>query len=200
MEVVRLPGTVSYVNNEPVWVVYNTVLLGFTEPGGCTVNITPGYEMRLAEQTGDSPIDAFYTGTTATIDVSLSEIDNADNWTVAFPFAEQQKETSTPPEIRVAGNSTTTTTPFVGQKATSIDAPLILRPQSEYTDVSTEETGDLVFPTAFCSNVAELAFALKSGNVLPLTFTALFNPAATQGENLWYRGLLTEGTGAWVAV
>jgi hypothetical protein len=194
-----LPGTVSYINNEPVWVVYNTVLLGLTEPGGCTVNITPGYEMRTAEQTGDSPIDAIFTGVTATVDVTLSEIDNEDNWVVAFPHAEKQEDTSTPPSIRVAGNSTTATTPYVGQKATSIDAPLILRPQSEYTDVSTEETGDLVFPTAFCNNVGEIVFALKSGNTLPLTFTALFDPSATQGENLWYRGLLTEGDGTWAA-
>lgn len=193
-----MAGTATYLNHEPVWLVYNAVLLGLIDEGDVTVTINEDWVDQVCHQTGSHVLQSYFKGAQVNVEASLAEITNLDNWAVAFPTAQKQKDTATPPINRIAGGSATTTTPYIGTTATSVAKVLILRPASLYVDASTETARDFLIPKAFCRAVGAIPFGIDSANVLPLTFSGIFDPAATEGEYLWIRGKLT-GTGAWTA-
>ena len=193
-------GTVSNTNVYPVWVVFNDVVLGYANEGEATVNIEYGWQPQTAHQTGTHELDFYFTGQTATVDIEMAEIENLDNWVVAFGLGESQIDTATPPARRIAGTkiAATTNSVYVGTKATTIAQQLVLRPVKDWTDATTETTDDLVFQKAFAMNVPEIVHSLNQSQTLNPTFKPLFDPTKTDGSNLWIRGLET-GTGAWVA-
>jgi hypothetical protein len=53
---------------------------------------------------------------------------------------------------------------------------------------------------AVCTNVSEIPFGIETPQTVTATFTAIGNPAATDGAKLWYRGLTTALVGDWAAV
>ena len=181
---------VTKINNEPIEVIFNSVNLGLIAPGDARVSFNTEWVMQTSHQTGVAPIEAYFRGSAPTIEVAFQEVDNWDLWITAFPTADKQVDTS---NTRVAGNNNAANTPFIGTKATSVAAELVLRP-IRAGDMSSEYAYDLTFPKAFCSNVDTIDFSSENPNLLPLTFVALFDPSASNGENLWFRGLKT---GTW---
>lgn len=193
-----MPGTVSYTNNEPMWIVYNSTLLGFCGEGDVTLSIKGEWVDKLSHQTGNYLLDAFWKGERATVTADFSEVDNWDNWAVAFPIGEKQEDTDTPPNNRIVSNSSTANTPYIGARAESHDAKLILRPVALYVDASTETVRDVVLPKAFVREMGDVVYSIDNEELLPITWEALFDPDASSGAHLWFRGLET-ATGAWSA-
>jgi len=193
-----MAGTATYLNHGPMWVIYNAVNLGFLNEGEVTLTINQDWVDQLCHQTGSHVVQSYFKGEQVDVEASLAEITNLDNWVVAFQTAQKQKDTATPPINRIASGSATTTAPYIGTTATSVAKVLILRPVSLYTDASTETAQDFVIPKAFCRNAGAIPHGIDTANVLPLHFSGIFDPAATEGEYLWVRGKLT-GTGAWTA-
>jgi len=179
-------------------VIWNSVLLGFTEPNDITVSFTNTWVDKMFHQTGEYIPEAYFNGQQATIQVDLSEINNWDNWIVAFPMWEKQIDTDTPPNTRVVSNSSTSSDPYTGTKASTLAQELILRPVAQYADVSTEKSRDFVFPKAWVRDVGDVLFQINTSNALSCTFGTLFDPSASDGEMLAFRGLET-ATGSWSA-
>ena len=196
-----MPGTVSYLNHEPLWVVHGSsaTLLGFSSEGDITVSFNEEWVDQMTHQTGAYVLESYHKGGPVTIEVSLAEINNWDNWVEAFPTGEKQVDTDTVPNARFSPHKLAANTPYIGTKATAVASDLILRPVADYVDVSTETTRDLTFPLAWCRNVDAIPFGIDTPSELALTFGVLFDPAATSGEHTWIRGLMSEVTGAWAA-
>ena len=194
-----MPGTVGNLFHEPVWVVFNDVLLGLCNEGDITVSWNSEWIDQMSHQTGGHIIESYEKGGSPTVQVDLAEISNLDNWIVAFPVAQKQVDTDTTPNNRVTGGSLTTNAPYIGTKATAVASQLVLRPQAQYADTTTEKTRDMVFQKAWCRNVDDIPFSIDTPSTLSLTFGVLFDPTATQGDYEWIRGLETEVSGAWTA-
>ncbi len=194
-----MPGTATYLNHVPSWVILNDVLLGFTNDGDISVNMNQEWVSQFTTQTGANEVQAYNKGGTPTISVDLAEVYNWDNWIAAFPNAEKQVDTDTPVNNRIAGHDAAGTAQYVGQKATTVALQLVIRPVTDYTDETTETGNDFFFPLTYCANVGDIPFGLDTPLSLSLEFRALFNPAASLGQYQWVYGLETEGAGAWVA-
>ncbi len=187
------------MNHVPAWVLFNDVLLGFTNEGDISISMNQEWVSQTVAQAGANEVQAYNKGGTPTISVELAEIYNWDNWIVAFPNAEKQADDATPPANRIAGHSATTTTEYIGQKATSVAQNLVIRPAVDYTDETTETANDFLIPLAYCSSVGDIPFGVDTPMVLPLEFRALFDPAATLGANQWIYGMDADATGTWAA-
>jgi len=195
-----MPGTVSYTNNEPIWAIFNATLLGLVDEGDVTLSIKGEWVDKTAHQTGNYLLDAFWKGERCTVQATLAESDNWDNWAEAFPIGEKQADGATPPNNRVVGSPSAANSPYIGQRATSYTSKLVLRPVAQYVDVSTEKSRDVVLPKAFVREMGDIVYSIDNAKVLPITFEALFDPDGTDGENLWIHGLETAGAGSWSAV
>lgn len=201
-----MPGTVSYLNHEPVSVLFGAAIgsltnLGFCAEGDITVTVPTEWVPQMTHQTGAATVEAYYKGGTPTIDVTFSEINNWDLWETVFMAAEKQRDTATPPNTRVAGLEIAKSLAgnYIGHKATSVAKFLVLRPVQLYVSAVAETARDWVFPKSFCSNVAAIPFGVDTPNAFTATFTALFDSAIVDGANQWTRGLKTALSGAWVA-
>ena len=193
-----MPGTVSYMNNEPMWVVFADTLLGFADEGDITLSIKGEWVDKLSHQTGNYLLDAFWKGERCTITANLAEVDNWDTWGIAFPIGEEQADAATPPASRYVSNSSTANTPYIGQRAESFDGQLVLRPVALYVAANTETVRDIMIPKAFVREVGDITYSIDNAETLPITWEALFNPDALKGAHLWTRGIETP-TSAWVA-
>lgn len=194
-----MPGTGSNAAHRPVWVIFNNTVLGYTAEGEITARMQETWVDQVAHQTGAQPINAYHKGGNVEIDVNLIEVDNWDLWPIAFPVGTKQQDTATPLNTRFTAYGTSAGN-FIGTKASSVAAQLVLRPQDAYTTVSAETQYDLVIPLAFVKNVGDIPFGIDVPNQLALTFGALLDATQTDGSNSWFRGLETPGTGAWADV
>ena len=193
------PGTLSNTNKVPVWVVYNDVALGYTEPGDITLTITQDWTDQTFHQTGSYLMDAYLKGHRATVQCSLSETENVDMWEVAFAGGEEQNDTSSPPLERFAlGDKVEQALGyFIGRKASTGAKELKLIPVSQYTTASTHTGDDIVIPKAWCRSVGDIVYSIDNNVALPCTFEAIFDPTDSTGMGLLFRGILT---GTWTAV
>jgi len=173
----------------------NLVNLGLLNEGDVTLTITPSWVDQTCHPTGDYILEKYYKGSTIVVEAELAEVTNYDMWEIACPTGEKQMDASTPPLNRFAGNKASTTEPYIGQKGTSLDQYVCLRPVSLYVDASTETARDLVIPQAINVGGVPMALGIDSAHVLPLEIHGMFNPSATEGEHLWWNGI-TDGT--WV--
>ncbi len=194
-----MPGTVANLFHEQVWVVYNDVLLGLTGEGDVTVSWNTEWIDQMAQQTGGHILESYEKGGPPTIQVNLAEIANLDNFVVAFAAGQKQVDTDTTPNNRFAGGSLTANAAYTGTKASAVASQLVLRPTSLYTDGTTETVRDMMFPKAWCRNVDDIPFGIDTPAELSLTFGVLFDPAATDGDYEWIRGLETAVAGTWAA-
>ena len=194
-----MPGTVANLFHEPVWVVFNDVLLGLAAEGDVTVTWNTEWVDQMSHQTGVHILESYDKGAAPTVDIELAEVANLDNWAIAFTAGQKQVDTDTTPNNRFASGSLTANTPYTGTRATAVAAQLVLRPEAQYVDTTTEQTRDMVFPKAWCRNVGDLLMGIDSPMTLPMTFGVLFDPAATEGDYEWFRGLETAVAGSWAA-
>ena len=194
-----MPGTVSYTNNEPMWIVYNDVLLGFAGEGDVTLSIKGEWVDKTSHQTGSYLLDSFWKGERCTVTADIAEVDNWANWSVAFPIGEKQVDAATPPADRYVSNSSTANTPYITARAEAHDYQLVLRPVAQYVDATTEKTRDIMIPKAFVREIGDIIYSIDNAEVLPITWEAMFNPSASAGAHLWVRGLETATAGAWAA-
>jgi hypothetical protein len=188
-------GDVSKINHEPMWAIFGGANLGLIAPGSVTVNFTDEWVDQMAHQTGNLVLESYYKPGSPTIHIKAIEILTMANWAVAFPTGSAQGDGGSgsrfSPTLITAGTST----PYAGQKASTVDAQLTLRPAAQYADASTEKTRDLWFPSAWCRSVGEMQFDIEQPMAFDLTFGTLFVAGASEGEHLWIWGLKT---GAWV--
>ncbi|MCP4898888.1 MAG: hypothetical protein GY906_18100 [bacterium] len=197
-----MPGTVSYTAKEPVWALAGSAmdsltLYGLLGEGDITVTITPEYVDEMAHQTGAYVLDKFFNGATVVAEFELKEVLNWAMWPEVFPNGERQIDTSTPPNDRFAFNSSTSTDPYVGTRATSQAQYFVFRPVRQYADAATEKSRDLVIPKGFNAGPVALTYSSETSQVFPFEVHGLFDPDASDGENLLYQGLTT---GTWAAV
>ena len=198
-----MAGTVSNLVNEPVWVLVGADIdslaaLGYTAKGS-DVTITPGQNWipQMAAQTGEMPLELYDNGQTLEVSVDFAEVVNWDLWPELFLSGEKQLDQATPPDNRFTSHQIADVT-LVGRKGTSVDQFLVLRPVELYADAATETVRDFVVPMAVCTNVAEIPFGIETPQTITATFTAIGNPAASDGSVLWHRGLTTADT-TWAA-
>ena len=193
-----MAGTVSNTNKVPVWVTFNDVNLGFCNPGDVVLTVTPSWVDMKFHQTGDYLVDSVFNGARATVKCEFAEIENLAVWLVAFGFGDSQVDTATPPLARFAFNTIDAVVSNwdIAMKATSIDAALVLIPETQYVTATTETNDDIVIPQAFCRDVGDILFSTENNQGLSCTFEALMDPTKTDGSNLLFRGALTP-TGAW---
>ncbi len=194
-------GTVSYMSNTPIVPIYDDTALGFTE-GPTTVNITEEWVDQTTAQTGRYVLDRYAVRGMVTVTMQLKEVRNWDVLALLFPMGEKQIDTSTPPLTRFVGNRITdaTSTGYTGDKATAHAKELKLSPVADYDGTPANETTfDFVIPLCIPSVDGAIPFDIETPEILEVTFTALFDPAATEGDYLWVRGLMTAVGGAWAA-
>jgi len=194
-------GTISYMSNTPIVPIYKDTALGFTE-GATTVNITEEWVDQMSAQTGRYPLDAYAVRGIVTCTMQLKEVRNWDVLALLFPMGEKQIDTSTPPSTRFVGNRITdaTSTGYTGDKASSHWGELKLSPVSDYDGTPANETTyDFVIPQAIPGVNGAIPFDIEAPEVLEVTFTGYFDPAATEGDYMWIRGLQTALSGSWAA-
>ena len=194
-----MPGTVSYLQKEPVWVlagadIDNLVLLGLLNEGDATVTITPTWTDQLAHQTGVSIIQKYFNGSNIVAEFELAEVLNVDIWETVFPMGDKVVDESTPPEEGFAFSKDLTTEPYVGQKGTAKGLCWCFRPVRSYVDASTETDDELVIPVGVSVGPVVLTFSTDTAQVLPVEIHGLFDPDGTDGRNFAYRGL---SAGTW---
>ena len=178
------------LNHEPVQVIFNSVDLGICEPGGVSVSWQSEWVFQQGAQTGNRNLQGYFKGSNPTISVSLAQIDDLSSWEILFPTADNQTSSS---DTRIAGDLAAANSPWVGQKATVYAKKLVLRPVRG-GDLTAEYLFDVVFPLAICTNPGDMTLDLDSPMLLPMEFSTLFDPAASEGEQHWFRGL---ETGTW---
>jgi hypothetical protein len=172
--------------------------LGYTgEDGGVSVNITQEWVPRTVAQCGVMPVEMYGNGQTIEVTVDLAEVVNWDLWANAFRMGEKQADGTTPTAINRFVSHDADATVLVGETGTSLDQYLILRPTALWVDADTTTVRDFVVPQAICTNVGEIPFGVETPQILPLTFMGIGNPAASDGEVLWYRGHTTAPAGSW---
>ena len=98
-----MPGTVSYLQKEPVWVlagadIDNLTLLGLLNEGDATVTITPTWTDQVAHQTGASILQKYYNGSNIVAEFELAEVLNWAIWETVFPMGDRVEDESTPME------------------------------------------------------------------------------------------------------
>ena len=183
-------GTATNAVNEPVWVLIGSAIgsltvLGYTAEGSdVSVNIGQNWIPRTHAQTGQMPTDFYDGGQTIEVTVDFDEVVNWDLWPEAFQMGEKQVDTDTVPANRFTSHKIAAVT-LAGTAASTLSQILVLRPTALYVDATTETVRDFVVPKAFCSNVGEIPFGLESPNILPVTFSGIGDPAATDGAFLW---------------
>jgi hypothetical protein len=196
-----MPGTATNVVNEPVWVLYGDAIgsltnLGYTAKGSdVTVNIGQNWIPQMVAQTGEMPIEMYDNGQTIEVTIEFAEVVNWDLWPEVFSMSEKQDDDTTATWDRIVSHSESAVS-LVGTKGTDNAKMLVLRPIELYTDATTETARDFVIPQAVCTNVGEIPFGIDNPQILPVTFTGIGDPAASDGEVLWYRG---RTTGTWTA-
>ena len=192
------PGTNANTNKEPVWCVFNGVVLGFVEEGDVTVTPTMDWVDRRFHQTGTFILDSYFNGMQLDIQVTIAEVLNVDNWVVAFLQGQRQQDTSTPTKKRFAFSTIADPTLglHVGKKATDEAAELKLIPGASGSVPSTETDRDFFIPKAFCRNVGDILFSVSANQSLPLTFSVLYDHTKTDGTNF---AIFGREAGTWAA-
>ena len=199
-----MAGTVANLVNEPVWVLAGAgmdslALLGYTAKGSdVTVNIGQNWVPKHAHQTGELVLDMYDNGQTCEITVDFAEVLDIDLWIALFSAGQQQDDTDSPINERFTSHKIADVS-LVGRSALTVDQFICLRPIRLYADAATETAGDFVIPQGVCTNVGEFLYGIETQQSMPATFTAIADPAAADGTVLWYKGLTTEGAGAWAA-
>jgi hypothetical protein len=198
-----MPGTVSNTKNEPVWVLVGSAMnsltnLGYVNTGDVNINIGQNWIDATFHQTGAMPLEGYDNGQTIEVTLEFSEICNWDLWAEVLKMGEKQVDSSCSSNVRFASHSEATAVVLAGTTATSLTQFLCLRPAALYADTSTETARDFVVPQALCVSIDSIPFNTETPNILPVTFRGYGNPAASDGEILWYRGLTT-ATGTWGA-
>lgn len=195
-----MAGTIANVNHRPVWVIYNDVDLGYVDEGDITITFGDSWVEQKTHQTGDMNVEAYLKRGPVTINIRLLETDNLSNWSIAFPYGEEQEDTSTPPETRFAHMriADLTSDEYSGMKASGIDAQLRIVPTDEYDGTpSNHFDHEFVIHSAYVSSVGDMAFSVDSAQVMDLTFSSLFSPV---GNNMhWCFGPAEPTTGAFLA-
>lgn len=196
-------ATVSNTKNEPVWVLLgadmdNLTNMGYVNTGDVT--ITPGQNWIDAtfHQTGAMPLEGYDNGKTLEVTVEFAEICNWDLWAEVFKMGEKQVDSSCTANLRFASHSGSSSVVLAGTTATSLTQYLVLRPAALYVSAAADTVRDFVVPQALCVSVDAIPFNTETPNILPVTFRAYGNPAASDGEVLWYRGATTS-VGSWGA-
>lgn len=199
-----MAGTASYLNHEQMFILAGTdmtstmTLLGIIGEGDVTLTISQDW---ADETIGSSTYvkEKYFKGAQAYFEATLAEIGNIDTWAAIFLLSEVQEDTASPPLNRIVSNSSTAAAQYFGQKATSHAKIWCLRPVTLYTDATTETARDIVFPRGIAMPNGAMELGIDSAHVAPFRVDALYDPADTLGEHLWYRGITTP-TGAWTAV
>ncbi len=201
-----MAGAVTYTSKVPVWVVFNTRNIGLTGSGDVTVTYTPSWSDQTAYQTGTYLLDSYFTGAQCTVSCIISEtspvntvVDTSDDGYLgdAFPMGEAQNDAATERFSLTKIADVATNSQFIGQKASSIAAELILIPMADYADDDTTEVDlNFVVPKAFVKENGEMLYSMENNLEVPITFHALFTPGDSQGESLAYFG---QSTGTWTA-
>ncbi len=197
-------GTVSNTNMRPVWVVYNSVVVGLCEEEDITLRVDPTWHDHTYHQTGNWLPEAHFGGARITVSATFSEVLEMDNWEAAFEFGEKQKEESTPETERFSFSriANDATGAHVGLAASAIAKELRLIPLSSGNAPTTDVQNQIVINKVFSRNAVEVAMSTSSGMALPLEFEALFDPAAAgaaEGEHIAIVGKIVPDAGTWVA-
>jgi hypothetical protein len=171
--------------------------IGLLNEGDATITVTPEWSDQKAHQTGAAILEKYYNGAQVVAEFELAEVLNWPMWADAFPTGEHQMDDSTPPQDRVAFNKILSTEPYVGQKGTAVDQMFVFRPVRLYVDASTETACDVVIPRGVSVGPVVMTFSTDNPQVLPFEVHGLFDPSATEGEHLLWRGLTTGTFETW---
>lgn len=191
-------GTVGNLQIEPMWALAGAamnslVLYGFINQGDLTVTVTPTWTDQMVHQGGTHVVQKYFNGKTAVAEFELAEVLNYAMWEEVFPTGEHQMDDATPPQARFAFDKVLATEPYVGQKGTALAQFFVFRPMRLYTDTSTETVGDIVISQGLSVGPVVLTGSTENPMVLPFEVHGIWNPAATEGEDLVHYGI-TDGT------
>jgi hypothetical protein len=193
-----MAGKVTHTNLTPMWAVYNSVNLGFTNAGDITVTYTPEWRDYKAHQTGSYLLDSWAIGGDLTVQLTISETNHEGFWAMAFPLGEEQTATGPIDRFNFTKIADINASQFIGNvRASTLAAKLELIPVADYVSDTTETDNNFVIPKAFVRNNGDFMYSIEKSVEIPVTFQALLNPAGgAEGEAFAWVG---KTTGTWTA-
>lgn len=152
--------TGSNLELTPMRVTFDGVDLGGTLDG-VAVGIQYKLSDLMADQMGSTPIDSRISGQEFTVKLRLAEIQNFDNWLVAFPHASLEEAISPDTEKAIYFDAQ------IGGGMLAKAKELVLHPLSkDDADLS----GDFMFWKAVASSASEVKYGPEEQSALEVEF------------------------------